>query len=76
MRQSSQAIIPRRFFWLFDLPVLRVALSWRLIHSSLASSRSSRQVGPCDQPWTELLFSPAIWSGQLPLLIDLLWTFS
>jgi hypothetical protein len=65
-------MIPRRFFWLFDLLVLIAAfLAARALVPRLAPLFAPG--GPLRTPWLEALTSPAIWRGQLPPLAELLW---
>jgi len=67
-------MIPRRFFWLFDLLVLGVAF---LAAYSLVPRLAPLFApgGPLRTPWLETWVSPALWSGQLPPLAELLWIF-
>lgn len=64
-------MIPRRFFWFFDLMVLCGAFA--------AAHGLIPYLGPLFQPgsrlrvWSELLAVPANWSGQLPPLSESLW---
>jgi exopolysaccharide biosynthesis polyprenyl glycosylphosphotransferase len=64
-------MIPRRFFWLFDLLALGVAF--------FAAYRLVPYLGPVIQSslQTELLFLdlPRNWNGQLPALFETLWIF-
>jgi exopolysaccharide biosynthesis polyprenyl glycosylphosphotransferase len=67
-------MIPRRFFWLFDFLILGLAF--------LAAYSLVPQLAPLFAPdgplwtqWLEALTSPAIWSGQMPPLVEWLWVF-
>jgi exopolysaccharide biosynthesis polyprenyl glycosylphosphotransferase len=66
-------MIPRRFFWLFDLLVLSVAFAmayWLVPHLGVLVQTSARVeflLGALDVP--------ATWSGQLPPLSEVLWIF-
>lgn len=66
-------MIPRRFFWLFDIIVLAIAFLaayWLVprIHPLFTPG------GPLRTSWIEAL-APIIWSGYLPPLTKLLWVF-
>jgi len=65
-------MIPRRFFWLFDFLILGLAF---LAAYSLVPRLAPLLApgGPLRTPWLEALASPALWSGQLPPLAELLW---
>ncbi len=67
-------MIPRRFFWLFDLLVLAAAF---LAAYSLVPRLQPLFApgGPLHWPWIVELASPALWSGRLPPPADLLWIF-
>jgi exopolysaccharide biosynthesis polyprenyl glycosylphosphotransferase len=64
-------MIPRRFFWLFDLTILCAAFA--------ASHWLIPYLGPFFQPgsrlraWSDFLAVPTNWSGQLPPLSESLW---
>jgi hypothetical protein len=62
-------MIPRRFFWFFDLLILGVAfLVAYLLVPRLAPLFALG--GSLRTLWLETLVSPAIWSGQIPPLPD------
>jgi len=67
-------MIPRRFFGLFDLLILWAAF---LAAYSLVPHLAPLFAlgGPLRTHWLETLASPAVWSGQMPPLTELLWIF-
>ena len=67
-------MIPRRFFWLFDLLILGAAFlaAYSLVPRLAPLFAPS---GPLRTSWLKALTSPVIWSGQLPPPSVLLWIF-
>ncbi len=67
-------MIPRRFFWLFDLIVIAIAFlaAYRLVPHILPLFAPG---GPLCTPWLEEVFSPNVWTVQFPPLSDFLWVF-
>jgi len=65
-------MIPRRFFWMFDLLALcgAFAISYLLVPSLGPFFRSN---GPLQSSWFSLLEVPGDWTGHLPPLIESLW---
>src|SRR3990170_1999933 len=67
-------MIPRRFFWLFDLLIL--ALAFLGAYSLLPSYQSLfAPGGSLRLPWLDVL-TPAIGSGPLPPLAGWLWVYA
>ncbi len=65
-------MIPRRFFWLFDILVLGAAF---LVAYSLVPPVAPLFApgGLLRTPWLEALASPTVWEGKLPPLTDFIW---
>ena len=65
-------MIPRRFFWLFDLIILGVAfLAAYLLAPPLQSLVAPG--GLLNTPWIESPFSPTDWIGDFPPFTELFW---
>jgi exopolysaccharide biosynthesis polyprenyl glycosylphosphotransferase len=64
-------MIPRRFFWFFDLLILCGAFAaayWLIPYLGPFIQSGSRV-----RAWSDLLAVPTNWSGQLPPLLESLW---
>jgi exopolysaccharide biosynthesis polyprenyl glycosylphosphotransferase len=64
-------MIPRRFFWLFDLIILCAAFAvayWLIPYLGPFIQSGSRV-----RVWSDLLAVPTNWSGELPPLLESLW---
>ena len=65
-------MVPRRFFWLFDLFILSAAFltAYRLTPTTVKAFAPG---GFLYAPWIQEVFTPYPWTGELPPLTDYLW---